>query len=133
MSSVYTDGKILISPTLLVMRILFYGTTMMILSNRSLKCRVNRRFLTDGYIFSIRFTSPNVHTTDRPEPYTADRPEGTGRHACPQAILKFVRRIQRYLSSFDVASAAMVTCHTDKFIPLTLLLAQLYIAVTRSV
>ena len=42
------------------------------------------------------------HTTDRPEPYTTDSLEKTGRHSQPQAILEFIRRIKLCFSKFDI-------------------------------
>ena len=62
--------------------------------------------------------------TDRPEPYT----QRTG----PRAQ-EYMRVPRRYLSSFDVTNATIVTSYTEKHMPLSLLLAQLYLAITRDV
>ena len=66
------------------------------------------------------------HTTDRPEPFTTDKPEGTWRHACPraiwvplthQAILKFVRRNKRnnshsrYREAYALDPVVCLTLH----------------------
>ena len=55
--------------------------------------------------FSYNVVSSVVHhRTVRPGPCTTDMPEATGRNACPQTILEFVRRTKWYMSSLDITS-----------------------------
>ena len=75
-------------------------------------------------VYRCLYASVGYHTTDRPKPYTAGRPEGAGKHACLQGIPNFLWRIKRYASSFDVTGATIiVTGATERRMPFTLLLA----------
>ena len=72
-------------------------------------------------------------TTQRTGPTHIHNRQAQGhRKTCvsPGDTLKFLRRIKRCSSSFDVTSATIVTGDTEKHMPLTLLLAKLYIAFT---
>ena len=75
---------------------------------------------------AIGFTPPNVHTTDRPGPYTTRQARGHRKTFVSSGDTSDILR------SFDVTSATIVTGDTENHMPLTLFLPS-YIAFTNEV